>query len=101
MNNRNLSQPILSFYFILIFCFPQSVCAENLVPVAAESCSTCHSEQSRSENTIPSINGFNQSELLEILNKYKNGELSGTIMNRLIAGLTDQDILKISKYFGN
>lgn len=101
MNIRNLSQPILSFYVIFIFFFPQSVCAENQVPVAAESCSTCHSKQSSSENAIPSIKGFSQSELLEILNKYKNGELAGTIMNRLVAGLTDQDISKISKYFGN
>lgn len=100
MVGKNLSKPILCFNLILIFSFPQLVMAEKPFPIAAESCSTCHGKQGSIENAIPSIDSLSQTELVEILNKYKNGELVGTIMNRLAAGLSDEDIFILAKYFG-
>lgn len=98
---KNTSKVILNFYLICIIFFPKSVLAERPVPLIAESCSSCHGKKGISEHSIPSIVGLSQSELIEILNKYKNGELLGTIMNRLATGLTEEDIETLAKYFGS
>jgi cytochrome c553 len=59
-------------------------------------CDSCHGDTDRSGDAIPSLSSKSQQELLTALREFKSGIRSGTVMNRIAAGLSDQDMQTLS-----
>ena len=66
----------------------------------AEVCAACHGADGNSQITIyPKLAGQYKNYLIQTLNSYKSGSRKNAIMNGFAAGLSDQDINDIAKYF--
>jgi sulfide dehydrogenase cytochrome subunit len=63
------------------------------------SCEGCHGTDGRSPGAIPSIAGKSAEYLREALERYRSGEIQGTVMNRHVKGYTEEEIRLISEYF--
>ena len=61
-------------------------------------CDSCHDNRDidGSGAAIPSLSRKNPQELLTALREFKSGIRSGTVMNRIAAGLSDQDMQTLS-----
>lgn len=68
---------------------------------AAESCTTCHGVGGNSSGAIPTIAGKEAAELISDLEAFRSGEMSGSIMGRLVGGLTEAEIDAIARYFAS
>ncbi|MGB1883124.1 MAG: c-type cytochrome [Gammaproteobacteria bacterium] len=78
------------------------------VPVAAEepnrgfllgaACLNCHSLTSASIKGIPSLEPHSVASITEALDQFKAGTRESTIMGRLAAGYTDDEIRLIAKW---
>ncbi|HYD69920.1 hypothetical protein [Azospirillum sp.] len=63
-------------------------------------CAACHGTDGRSPGSIPAIHGRPADAVAEFLLKYRSGELKGTVMNRIAAGFTPEQIKAIADHFG-
>lgn len=61
-------------------------------PIGIESCTSCHGPAGRSPAAMPVLAGRPAAEIAEKLAGFRNGTLTGTIMHRLAAPLSDGDI---------
>jgi cytochrome c553 len=59
-------------------------------------CDSCHGDTDMNDEAIPSLSSKSQQELLTALREFKSGIRSGTVMNRIAAGLSDQDMQTLS-----
>jgi len=64
----------------------------------AAPCAACHAPDARS---IPAIAGLPAETLGELLLKYQSGEIEGTVMNRIAAGYTPEQIRAIADHLGH
>lgn len=74
------------------------ISAEGLA-VTAESCGSCHGRGGISLGEIPGLAGQDADSLMQALRDFRDGRRDGTIMARLVAPLTDQEISDIAAYF--
>jgi cytochrome subunit of sulfide dehydrogenase len=65
----------------------------------ANACATCHGPEGRSKGAIPPLVTMPEKMLRDSLRAFRNGERSGTVMNRLAHGLDEADIDAIAAYF--
>jgi cytochrome c553 len=65
----------------------------------ANACAACHGPEGRSIGGIPSLRDLTPNALHDSLRAYRNGERTGTVMNRLTQGLDDADIDAITAHF--
>jgi cytochrome c553 len=69
---------------------------------AAAICAACHGADGNSTIPVnPSLAGQNYSYLAQALKDYRTGARSNPIMNGQAAGLTDEDIENLAKYFSS
>ena len=75
-------------------------------------CMACHGTEGRSEvETIPSIGGFSETAILDLLETYKNDQRSASIvqledgtesdMKEVVKKLTDADLVLAAKYYAS
>jgi len=69
------------------------------VALWASSCMTCHGTDGHAEGTGLSIGGRNAEELFVLLQTYKNGQRTGTIMHQHARGYSDAELQRIAQYF--
>lgn len=68
--------------------------------VLAGTCANCHGTEGHSPGAIPSIGGLPYEYIIEQLLAFKAGEVSGaTVMTRLAAGYTDEELEALAQYF--
>jgi cytochrome c553 len=71
---------------------------------AALSCLGCHAGEDGQENTQlsepASLRRFESSEIASLLRDYRKGKRSGSVMNRIAAGLKDGEIEEIAGFLG-
>ena len=65
----------------------------------ANACAACHGPEGRSTGAIPPLHTMPTNALRDSLRAFRNGERSGSVMNRLTQGLDDADIDAIAAYF--
>ncbi|NCA69195.1 MAG: cytochrome c, class I [Sphingobacteriia bacterium] len=66
----------------------------------AENCNGCHGTNGVSAGpTIPSFAGFDRQYLIRILQDYRDGERTPTIMDRIMRGYSGPEIRRIATYF--
>ena len=61
----------------------------------ARGCGGCHAA---SNQTIPSLQGWDAERLITTLMAYKHDELQGTLMNRLAKGYSEAQLRAIATY---
>jgi cytochrome c553 len=66
----------------------------NFPPVGASSCSGCHG----SASPLPALAGRNPSELVAILEGYRAGTRSSTVMGRIVRGFSQDETLAIATW---
>lgn len=71
------------------------------ITVLAGACANCHGTDGRSPGGIPAIAGRPESVLVEKLRAFKSDTppADTTIMNRLIKGFGDDDLLALARHF--
>ncbi len=69
--------------------------------VLAASCGGCHRDGPARAEGIPGLDGLSADEIAAKLQAYRSGELPGTLMNRLAAGYTDDEIALLAATLGS
>jgi cytochrome subunit of sulfide dehydrogenase len=74
--------------------------AQALPPPGAQACSGCHAVPARPGAAIPPIHGSAPEAIAEAMRAYRTGERSGTVMNRIAKGFSDEEIAAIAAFIG-
>jgi sulfide dehydrogenase cytochrome subunit len=69
--------------------------------VLALSCAACHGTDGKSPGAIPAIAGKNRAFIEGALSDFKSGKRTGTVMNRLAKGYTDDEIKALAVFFSD
>ena len=68
--------------------------------ILSGNCETCHGTNGVStSDTIPSIAGFEQAALLQMLLAFKQGTMPSTLMGRIAKGYSDDELKQIASVF--
>lgn len=65
----------------------------------AVACFGCHGTDGVSRGAIPSLAGRSERLLLLALGEYKSGASSGTVMNRIARGYSDEELALLAAWF--
>lgn len=69
--------------------------------VLAATCSGCHEgEASGDSREIPGLGGLSAEAITGKLLAYRDDKVSGTLMNRLVRGYSEQELRMIAEYLG-
>lgn len=84
-----------------------SFCAVSVTPAVAgdidglaRTCNNCHGVNGvTAGGSMPSIGGQSETYLKHVMMEWKSGERSAATMNRVVKGLSDDEIAALAKYF--
>lgn len=65
----------------------------------AAGCIGCHGSDGASRGAIPPLAGKSERLLLLALTEYKSGASSGTVMNRIARGYSDEELARLAAWF--
>ena len=65
----------------------------------ANGCSSCHGIEGRGGRAIPSLAGLDETRLRERMHEFAKGNARSTVMSRLMAGYSDEEIAALAAYF--
>ena len=68
-------------------------------PPGAASCSGCHAAKPASRDQPPSLNGRSATEIVASVKAFRAGERSGTLMDRIAKGFSDEEIAAIAAWY--
>lgn len=68
-------------------------------PPGAASCSGCHAANAKVETPVPPLKGRSQADIADAMIDYKSGKRSGTIMDRIAKGFSDEEIRAIAAWY--
>ena len=92
---------IINFAVILsvaLVCTPARCTDEGFVLGAV--CLGCHANN-KTPNEIPKLTGYKQETVFSKMRAYRNGDLDGTIMPRLAAGYTDEQLQSLARWLAS
>lgn len=69
------------------------------VPPGAASCSGCHAAAPRVDTPVPPLAGRPAADIASQMIAYKSGQRSGTIMDRIAKGFSDEEIQAIAAWY--
>lgn len=86
-----------------LFCLYSLSYAVDYDPLQGEmlslSCASCHGTDGKSVAVTPYIAGMGKNTMYSILLEYKNGQRTGTMMQKHVKGFSDAELEQISYYF--
>ena len=68
-------------------------------PAGASSCTGCHATSTRVTSPVPRLNGLDQAQIVRALQEFRAGTRTGTVMDRIAKGFTDQEIQAIAAWY--
>jgi cytochrome subunit of sulfide dehydrogenase len=68
-------------------------------PVGASSCTGCHPTSTRVTSPVLRLNGLDQAQIVRALQEFRAGTRTGTVMDRIAKGFTDQEIQAIAAWY--
>lgn len=71
------------------------------IEVLAGGCAGCHGTDGALTTFVPSIAGRPAEVLESQLLRYKHGPSNATVMNRIAAGFSDDDLRRLAAHFAN
>ncbi len=88
---------------ILVFTGTISLFGANYDPIRGQmlslSCVSCHGTDGKSVGIMPSIAGMGKVAIQTMLMGFKNGHITGTMMQKHAKGFSDYEIEQIAYYF--
>ena len=95
---RGLSAAVLAAAFVL--GLPTLAAADTAADTAilAGTCAGCHGAELGGSGAIPTLRGHSADYIRFTLKSFKNGERQATVMNRLAAGYSDEEIEALAVY---
>jgi sulfide dehydrogenase cytochrome subunit len=79
---------------------PAAAQGPALPPPGAQACSGCHAVPARPGAAIPPIHDSAPAAIAEAMRAYRTGERSGTVMNRIARGFSDEESAAIAAWIG-
>lgn len=73
--------------------------AEANGPLLAAACTSCHGMNGQSETGIPPIAGLDAAAIEAAMTAFRSGERTGTIMNRIAKGYSDDEIKALAAHY--
>ena len=68
-------------------------------PAGAVSCSGCHPASARVTSPVPRLNGLDSAAIVRAMQDFRSGQRTGTVMDRIAKGFTDEEIQAIAAWF--
>jgi cytochrome subunit of sulfide dehydrogenase len=68
-------------------------------PAGAASCSGCHPASARVASPVPRLAGRDKAELAKAMLDFRSGARTGTVMDRIAKGFTDDEIQAIAAWY--
>ena len=88
---------------LALACVASFSFAAEYDPVRGEmlslSCASCHGTDGRSVAITPAIAGMGKEAMYQTLLAYKNGQATGTMMQKHVKGFTEEELMQVSEYF--
>lgn len=86
-----------------LLCACGFIYAADYDPIRGEmlslSCSSCHGTDGKSHTVTPYIAGMGKTTLFKILMEYKTGDRKATMMQKHVAGFTEEELEQVAYYF--
>jgi cytochrome c553 len=67
-------------------------------PAGAVSCSGCHPSSAGVSSPVPRLNGADKAAIVKAMQDFKSGQRTGTVMDRIAKGFTDEEIQAIAAW---
>jgi len=68
-------------------------------PAGAASCSGCHPSSSRVSSPVPRLTTMDRAAIVKAMQDFRSGQRSGTVMDRIAKGFTDEEIQAIAAWY--
>jgi cytochrome subunit of sulfide dehydrogenase len=68
-------------------------------PAGAASCTGCHPASTRVTSPVPRLAGLDKAAIVRAMQEYRSGARSGTVMDRIAKGFTDEEIQAIAAWY--
>jgi sulfide dehydrogenase cytochrome subunit len=68
-------------------------------PAGAASCSGCHPSSARVSSPVPRLTGMDRAAIVKAMQDFRSGQRSGTVMDRIAKGFTDDEIQAIAAWY--
>ena len=65
-------------------------------PAGAASCSGCHPASARVSSPVPRLSGLDRAAIVRAMQEFRSGQRTGTVMDRIAKGFTDEEIQAIA-----
>ncbi len=76
-----------------------AVVASAEPPAGAAACSGCHPATTRVSSPVPRLNGLDQAAIVRAMQEFRSGQRTGTVMDRIARGFTDDEIRAIAAWY--
>ncbi len=85
---------------LLILCLSATTAAAiDVAPAGATACSGCHPNGRSAETPVTRLIGRKPAEVVTAMQEFRSGQRSGTVMNRIAKGFTDDEIKAIAAWY--
>ena len=88
-----------AFAGLLIVASPVAALAASAPPPGAASCSGCHPAGAKVETPVPRLAGRSAADIVSAMQAFRSGERSGTVMDRIAKGFTDDEMQAIAAWY--
>ena len=68
-------------------------------PAGAASCSGCHPSSARVASPVPRLVGLDRAAIVRAMQDFRSGQRTGTVMDRIAKGFTDEEIQAIAAWY--
>ena len=68
-------------------------------PAGAASCSGCHPVSARVTSPVPRLVGLDRAAIVRAMQDFRSGQRTGTVMDRIAKGFTDEEIQAIAAWY--
>ena len=76
-----------------------AVVASAEPPAGAASCTGCHPSSSRVTSPVPRLSGLDRAAIVRAMQDFRSGQRTGTVMDRIAKGFTDEEIQAIAAWY--
>jgi sulfide dehydrogenase cytochrome subunit len=79
---------------------PTASAGAGEAPPGAAACSGCHPATAGVETPVPPLAGRDPEQIASAMRAFRSGQQTGTVMNRIAKGFSDDEIQAIAAWYG-
>jgi cytochrome c553 len=96
---------MIARFLVLILAVGASALASaqdpNQTRLLASNCANCHGTDGRSQGGMPALTGLAKPLFVQLMQDFKSGKRTATVMHQLAKGYTDAQIEALAVYFSS